>query len=277
MDFVRFTTAYVARASQAVAATRPAGTPPELDRFDPGPDPDHKSCARALFGAVSALNGAAVAAVGGPVALVLAAETSMSLIDDATEARMGDQIYRWWEDRLMISEDSRLARRAAEMGERLARHSSRPVDYSFHVLESEDVNATSSSGGHIYVTAGLLRAHPEPAQLAFVLGHEIGHMEHRDDVRLRGMSSLRKLLTNDSEQVGVDQAVECLEAETHEIQLQYELAADIRGIQLMMELGYDPEVAIRLIASWDERDTVHPPPAERIRSIREWLSHRPER
>lgn len=184
---------------------------------------------------------------------------------------MGERIYRWWDSRMALSEHSGLKARAQEMGARLAQHSERPVSYSFHVLDSSEVNAMASSGGHIYVTSRLLETYSSDAQLAFILGHEVGHMEHRDDVRLRGMTTLRKLLGNESEMEGVEEAVEGLEQSTHAIQREYELAADIRGVELMMKLGYDPEEALRLIAGWDEEDSVHPPPAERLRHIREWL------
>ena len=48
---------------------------------------------------------------------------------------------------------------------------------SFYVLNSDEVNAFSHVGGHIYLNKGLLEIIETDAELQFVLGHEIAHLE----------------------------------------------------------------------------------------------------
>jgi predicted Zn-dependent protease len=57
--------------------------------------------------------------------------------------------------------------------------------YAFHVLVSEETspNAMALPGGVLIVTAGLLAAVESENELAFVLGHELGHFRNRDHLR----------------------------------------------------------------------------------------------
>lgn len=64
------------------------------------------------------------------------------------------------------------------LGQRLLSKGSRAgIQYVFHVVEDETVNAFATPGGNIYVFAGLLAKMENEAQLATVVAHEIGHVE----------------------------------------------------------------------------------------------------
>lgn len=65
----------------------------------------------------------------------------------------------------------------AEVGGRLAANSDNPqVGYTFTLLNSPVVNAFALPGGYVYTTRGLLAYANDEAELAGVLGHEIGHV-----------------------------------------------------------------------------------------------------
>ncbi len=49
--------------------------------------------------------------------------------------------------------------------------------FKLHVIASTDINAFTMIGGHIYLTSGLLDYIDSMDELAFILGHEIGHHE----------------------------------------------------------------------------------------------------
>ncbi len=70
------------------------------------------------------------------------------------------------------------------VGEGLAAKSHRQdLVYRFTVLDSKEVNAFALPGGYIYITRGLLAYLNSEAELAAVLGHEIGHVTARHSVR----------------------------------------------------------------------------------------------
>lgn len=60
------------------------------------------------------------------------------------------------------------------------------IELSIHFIESDDVNAFATLGGHIFVFSGLAEALPDENSLAMVLAHEMAHIRHRDP--LAGMS-----------------------------------------------------------------------------------------
>ena len=66
------------------------------------------------------------------------------------------------------------------VGQRLARKSQRPnIPWRFYVVDDKSINAFATMGGRVYVHTGLLAATKSEAQLASVLGHEIGHIVGR--------------------------------------------------------------------------------------------------
>ena len=68
----------------------------------------------------------------------------------------------------------------SQVGRNLASYSARPeIVWTFGVLDSPAANAFSAPGGYVYVTTGLLKLIDNEAQLAGVLGHEIGHISGR--------------------------------------------------------------------------------------------------
>jgi hypothetical protein len=73
----------------------------------------------------------------------------------------------------------------AVVGDHLAQGSTRPgIAWTFGVIDNDDtVNAYSTPGGYVLVTTGLLKLMDNEAQLAAVLGHEIGHVMQRHAIK----------------------------------------------------------------------------------------------
>lgn len=72
----------------------------------------------------------------------------------------------------------------ARLGAAIAAKSEDPdLTWHFRVLDSPVVNAFALPGGYVYVTRGLLAHMQNEAQLAMVLGHEIGHITARHTAR----------------------------------------------------------------------------------------------
>ncbi|MDR7521374.1 MAG: M48 family metalloprotease [Armatimonadota bacterium] len=119
------------------------------------------------------------------VLLLPAPPASAALISEAQEIRIGRQAAAQLETDVGQSRDPALAARVAEVGRRVAAVSDRRgVPYTFKVLRGREVNAISLPGGFIYVTEGLMRFVQSDAELAFVVGHEVGHVAARHHVTM---------------------------------------------------------------------------------------------
>lgn len=91
-------------------------------------------------------------------------------------------------------EDEALQRYVQEIGEKLAVVSHRPeLVYRFTVLDSPVINAFALPGGYIYITRGLMAYLNSEAELAAVLGHEIGHVTARHGVRQQSAAQAANL------------------------------------------------------------------------------------
>lgn len=88
-------------------------------------------------------------------------------------------------------EDMQLQQYVNQVGQRTAKAGQRPeLQYYFTVLDSEDINAFTTGGGYVYITRGIMNYLNSEAELAAVLGHEIGHINARHPVRQQTQSTL---------------------------------------------------------------------------------------
>ena len=77
---------------------------------------------------------------------------------------------------------------------KMAKASERPnLPWEFHVVNDASVNAFALPGGFIYVTRGLLTSINDEAELATVMGHEIGHVTNRHSVQQISKAQLAQL------------------------------------------------------------------------------------
>lgn len=84
----------------------------------------------------------------------------------------------------LLDEKDPLVRYVDSVGQKLAAVSDRPdLFYRFHVVDNADINAFALPGGYIYIHRGLLIHMNSEAELAAVLGHEIGHVTARHAVK----------------------------------------------------------------------------------------------
>ncbi len=114
----------------------------------------------------------AVNPVTGRRQVILMSEEDERVIDER-EARKVEQI-------LGLVDAPELAAYVDALGQAMAAHAPRrQLDYHFNIVEMDVPNAFALPGGHIYVSRGLLVLSNSEAELANVLGHEIGHVVAR--------------------------------------------------------------------------------------------------
>ncbi len=104
----------------------------------------------------------------------------ISLMSEEQEIALGRQSDPEIKREMGVYHDPRLQEYVQSIGMTLARASERPnLPWHFTVLDSPAVNAFALPGGYIYLTRGILPFLDDEAQLAGVLGHEIGHVTAR--------------------------------------------------------------------------------------------------
>ena len=135
--------------------------------------------------------------------------------------------------------------------------------FTFGVLGSDEINAFSLPGGYVYVTRGLLSNLTSEADLAFVLGHEVSHVDQEHDLEMliKQVRLEAKAMTFLKEQgAGVigkslfdnpkffARAVQILDSiKKGKANPEQERVADAKGLEIAMASGYDPRGAERVL------------------------------
>ena len=166
------------------------------------------------------------------------------------------------------------------IGQRLAKTSQRPdIPYTFQVVDDESINAFATMGGYVYVNKGLIAAADNEAELASVIGHEIGHIagrhgieQMRDRALAQGLLSAAGLDRSDAIQIGVELAVSRPNSRSDELE------ADRFGLENMVEANYAPagilgfmQKLLRRGSSAPNFLSTHPATSERIRILQQQI------
>lgn len=104
----------------------------------------------------------------------------LMLVSESQEQALGLESDRAISSQMGLYPDPELQSYVAELGRKLAARSERPnLNWTFRVVDDPVVNAFALPGGYIYVTRGILAHIKSEAELAAVIGHEIGHVTAR--------------------------------------------------------------------------------------------------
>ena len=179
------------------------------------------------------------------------------LMSEKDEIAMGEQVNAQIMQQERVYNDIELQNYVQYVGNKLAQKSHRPnLNYRFTVLDSKEVNAFALPGGHIYVTRGLLSYLNSEAELAAVLGHEIGHVTARHAVRQHSATQLTSIgaAIGSAFIPGVGQAGYQLAGVLGETLLrgygrEHELEADRLGAEYLARTGYDPDAMLAVIGA----------------------------
>jgi predicted Zn-dependent protease len=175
------------------------------------------------------------------------------LMSEAEEINLGVKYHQQIIEEMPVYADRELAAYVEEVGQRVARFSDRPqLNYRFTLLDSTQVNAFALPGGYIYITRGLLAYLNSEAELAAVLGHEIGHVTARHSVRQHSAATVTgmagAILQATTGVQGTGDLFNVLgKAVLSGYGREHELESDRLGALYLARASYDPQAMIKVI------------------------------
>jgi predicted Zn-dependent protease len=195
--------------------------------------------------------------------------TDRGLMSEDEEIRSGQQIHQEVLKEYTPYNSPALQTYVANLGKKLAAQSHRAsLPWTFTVVDSPEINAFAVQGGYIYITRGLMAYLDSEAELAGVLGHEIGHVTARHGARAArdqqiaaGTQLLGTLLgaylggeagANLGGQLtgGYAQAGFLLPRSR-----EHELQADQLGAEYLNRVNFDPDTMIKVIGVLKAQET----------------------
>jgi predicted Zn-dependent protease len=203
---------------------------------------------------------------------------------------MGQEASKEVAQSIGLYQDQAVQSYVADLGKQMASESERPnLPWEFHVVEDASVNAFALPGGFIYITRGLMASINDEAELATVLGHEIGHVTNRHSVQQISKAQLAQLglgigsiLSSDIAKFG-----QLASAGLGILFLKYsrdaENQADQAGFRYALEENYDVRRMTKVFETLDrisqaggggklpEWLATHPSPGNRIEHIEKML------
>lgn len=148
-----------------------------------------------LFGA-AALSGCASSPVGGGAILVGMSEDEEKNVDKKVAPQQFSQD-------LGPVQDASLNGYLSSVGQRLDANTHRPqMPYSYRVLNANYVNAYTFPGGAVGVTRGILVDLHNEAELAALLGHELGHVNARHAAQRQGQAMVTQIAVSGANLIG---------------------------------------------------------------------------
>ncbi len=183
------------------------------------------------------------------------------------DVKLGEEAIRQMKEQGLIPPevaDKSVVDYVDQVAFKVAKHSDLQVPLHVTVLDSKEINAFALPGGFLYVEKGLLNAVDDEAELAGVIGHEIGHVCARHGHKLMVRSEIASLFFQAAEMaaviftggvggIGTYYALQygfyglgmLLDLRLLGVSREFELQADQLGIDYSWNAGYDPSGFIR--------------------------------
>ncbi|MBU0689405.1 MAG: M48 family metalloprotease [Gammaproteobacteria bacterium] len=178
------------------------------------------------------------------------------MMSEAQEINLGRQADADVRKQYKVYPNPALQAYVDRVGQNLATHSHRNnLRYRFTVLDSPEINAFALPGGYVYITRGIMAYLNSEAEMAAVLGHEIGHVTARHGVRQQSASQAANL----SIQLASILVPELNNQAFHDVSnllggallsgygRDHELESDRLGAQYLARTEYDPQAMIRVV------------------------------
>jgi predicted Zn-dependent protease len=193
-----------------------------------------------------------------------------------------------------LYDDKSLQNLINRLGQNMAKNSHRPaLDYEFKILDSPVVNAFAVPGGYVYFTRGILAHFNNEAELAGVLGHEIGHITARHSAKQFSRQTMMQALfigglifSPEFAQVA-DIANQGIGLLFLRFSRAHERESDKLGVQYSTEQGYDANKMAEFFKTLDRLSgdggslpqflSTHPDPGQRYQKVNDYADTLQER
>lgn len=167
--------------------------------------------------------------------------------------------------------------------------------YYVAVLDSDEINAMATPGGHILITRGLLKCTSNEEELASVIAHEIAHIQKQHSIssiktsRFKDLSlNVASLAINESDNDEVKQMMSVFGDSVDDVvsslvlngfSQEQEFEADSYALELLNNAGYNPHSIVNMLKTLEQNQAnhkrgfvkTHPEPKKRIKKIEKEL------
>ena len=232
---------------------------------------------------------AAIACAVNPVS----GKKELMFFSEKAEIAMGQDTDRQIKQQFGIYQDKDLNAYVNSVGQKMVPYSHRPkLQYHFAVLDTPVVNAFAAPGGYIYVTRGIMALMGSEAELAAVLGHEMGHVNARHSMkRLSGQMLatiglvLGSVLSKDIAKVAGLASVG-MQLLFLKFSRSDEYQADSLGVRYARQAAYSPAEMLRFFSALENMSvetgghkipsflSTHPMTSDRIAKVKAMVSSR---
>lgn len=189
-----------------------------------------------------------------------AADRAEAASKPSREVQTAQQLHIQITQQMGVHDDLELQEYVQRIGGTLAKSSGRPeLDWKFTIVDTDDVNAFATLGGYVYISRGILPYMQNEAQLAAVLGHEIGHIaaRHLQDRQkkstIAGIASAATAVFTGIPALG-DLTNIAGQAIVSGYGREAELEADRLGAEYLAKTGYNPDAIIDVISTLKDQD-----------------------
>lgn len=187
-------------------------------------------------------------------------ERQLMLVSEDQEVQMDRQYspVQFSAD-LGVTQDKALNAYIDQTGQKMAAKTHRAhMPYNFHVVNATYVNAYAFPGGSIAVTRGILLSLENEAELAALLGHELGHVNARHSAQQMSKGSVTQAIVGGiaavagtQGQIYGDMASQLGQVSAGALLASYsrdnEREADALGMEYMVRSGYNPQGMVGLM------------------------------
>lgn len=182
-------------------------------------------------------------------------DPSGKILTPTEERELGQRIVNQLRARRLILQDAAITRYVSDLGFKLVSQSDwASENFTFFVVNSQQINAFALPGGFIGINAGLISAAGDESELAGVVAHEIVHVTQRHILRGAEKNSRAGALTTAAMVLGIllsggdPEAIQAIIGASISLGAQnqlnftraHELEADRIGIRLLARAGFDP-------------------------------------